>query len=157
MRPYSKRALSADFLEEMRRASRDKMNTGIELVLYAPEVHRDQEKEKTIKERLTEHFSKHSIILKKEKQKVVGLGVTMVILGIIAMISATLVLFNSDEKDLFSSFLIVFLEPAAWFLLWEGMDQIVFNSKNINPELDFYKKMSDSNSSIAFESYVVTK
>jgi len=53
------------------------------------------------------------------------------------MIAATYLKFKGHPTDMLSAFLLVFLEPAAWFMLWEGMDQIVFNSKEINPDLDF--------------------
>lgn len=153
MRPYNKRALSSDFLDEMRRACRDKNGGGIELVLHSPHDVRNEEHESTIRERLTEHFGRHKSLLQKEKGKMIGFGIGMVAMGIVCMVAATFVIFEAKEKDLLSSFLIVFLEPAAWFLLWEGMDQIIFNSKEINPELNFYRKMSDSNSRIDFRSY----
>jgi len=56
-------------------------------------------------------------------------------------------------KFVLKSFLIVFLEPAAWFLLWEGSDLILFSSREINPELNFYKKMLASRDNIVFKSY----
>jgi hypothetical protein len=151
MRPYSKRALSIDFLDEIKRASVDKSDDGIELILNAPEKERNESHENTIKERLDAHFKRHFNLESKEKQRVVRLGITMVVLGVICMIAATLVMFEDPSQNLFLSFLVVFLEPAAWFLLWEGMDQLIFNSKNINPELDFYRKMAESR--IHFQSY----
>ena len=75
----------------------------------------------------------------------------MVMLGILCMIAATLIVFKDPSQNLLLSFLVIFLEPAAWFLLWEGMDQIIFNSKDINPELEFYKKMASSNMHICFK------
>ena len=81
------------------------------------------------------------------------LGITMVVLGIMCMILATFVVFKDPTQNLWLSFLVVFLEPAAWFLLWEGMDQIIFNSKNVNPDLNFYKKMFYSRDRIYFKSY----
>ena len=77
----------------------------------------------------------------------------MVALGIIAMVVATFVVFQDPSQNLMLSFLVVFLEPAAWFLLWEGMDQIIFNSKKINTELYFYRKMFNSHRRINFGSY----
>ena len=88
-----------------------------------------------------------------ERQKVLKLGISMVMLGIIAMISATFILFKDPTENIFLSFMVVFLEPAAWFLLWEGMDQIIFNSKSIYSELDFYRKMSDTSSHVHFQSF----
>jgi len=153
IRPYSKRALSVDFLEEIKRATYDKNGGGIDLVLYVPEKERSDSQEATIKERLAAHFKRHYELLIKEKRKVLSLGVGMVVFGVICMIAATFIMFEDPTRNLFLSFLIIFLEPAAWFLLWEGMDQIIFNSKNINPELGFYRKMSDSHERLHFRSY----
>ena len=59
MRPYSKRALSVDFVDEIRRASLDKDHSGIELSISVPENTRSESEESTIKERLAGHFEKH--------------------------------------------------------------------------------------------------
>lgn len=153
IRPYSKRSLSTDFLNEIKRATLDKNNGGIKLVLYAPEKERNESLENTIRERLTEHFEKHHKLLIKEKWQVLRLGIGMMFLGIISMIAATLIVAKDPTDNLYMSFMVVFLEPAAWFLLWEGMDQVIFTSKNIYPDLNFYRKMSDSHGHVSFESY----
>ncbi|MEK7176878.1 MAG: hypothetical protein AAB719_01070, partial [Patescibacteria group bacterium] len=144
---------STDFLNEIKRASLDKNNGGIKLVLYTPAKDRNEANEAVIKERLTEHFKRHHHLLIKEKWAMLRLGIGMIVLGIISMIAATLIVSKDPTKSLYMSFMLVFLEPAAWFLLWEGMDQIIFNSKNIYPELNFYRKMSDVRGHITFESY----
>ena len=153
IRPYSSRALSEDFLDEIKRASRDKDEGGIELILHFPKKERNEPHELVIKERLTTHFKKHYHLLLKEKHRILKLGITMVILGILCMIAATFVVFKDPSKSLFLSFLVVFLEPAAWFLLWEGMNQIIFNSNTAKPDVEFYRKMSDSRGYIHFKSY----
>ena len=153
IRPYSKRALSVDFLDEIKRASRDKNGENIELILFAPEKERNEAHEMTIRERLAAHFKRHYHLLLEEKHKVIRLGTSMVIMGFISMIAATLIVFKDPRQSMVLSFLLVFLEPAAWFLLWEGMDQIFFHSKKINPELDFYRKMCTSHGHVHFKSY----
>ena len=152
VRPYSKRALSSDFLDEVKRASNDKYDTGIELVLYVPEEKRDQAQESVIAERLKAHFKKHFLLLRKEKRKILLLGTLMTVLGVISMILATRILFEDPTQSVWLSFLVVFLEPAAWFLLWEGIDQILFSSKNVEPELSFYRKMANERGQIIFKS-----
>lgn len=153
IRPYSKRALSVDFLEEIKRAAHDKEIGGIDLVFHAPEKNRNESHEATIRERLSTHFKKHYQIVLAEKRKIMRTGISMIIFGVVFMILATLIIFKDPEDNILLSFLVVFLEPAAWFLLWEGMDQILFNSKNINPELDFYKKMSHERGHVHFKTY----
>lgn len=152
VRPYSRRSLSGDFLEEVKRASNDKYDNGIELVLYVPEKDRDSSKEEVISERLRNHFIKHFLILKKEKHKVLGMGVFMFLLGVASMLVATRILHEDLIRNAWFSFLSVFLEPMSIFLLWEGMDQIIFTSKKVDPELSFYRKMSHSEGSIEFKS-----
>lgn len=153
IRPYSSRALSVDFLDEIKRASCDKRDEGIELVLYVPAKERSESREATIKERLAAHFKRHYRLLMEEKRRIIRLGTSMVTLGILCMIAAAFIVFGDPTRSLLLSFLVVFLEPAAWFLLWEGMDQIIFNSKGINPDLHFYKKMSDSRGHTHFKVY----
>src|SRR3989344_6054398 len=143
IRPYAKRALSIDFLDEIKRAISDKKDEeGIEIILNIPEKERNESHETTIRERLSAHFKRHYTLVLQEKYRILKLGISMVILGIISMIAATFIIFEDPAHNLGLSFLVVFLEPAAWFLLWEGMDLIIFNSKKLNPDLSFYKKMS---------------
>lgn len=153
IRPYSGRALSVDFLDEVKRAARDKGENGIELILNVAEEKRSEFHETTIKERLASHFGRHYRLLAEEKRHVTRLGGGMMALGVLCMIAATFIIFEDPSQSLFLSFLVVFLEPAAWFLLWEGMDQIIFHSKNVDPELEFYRKMTDSSGNIHFKSF----
>jgi hypothetical protein len=153
IRPYSKRALSIDFLDEIKRATWDKENGAVELIFQIPEKDKNEEMEKTIRERLVEHFKRHHRLLEEEKKKIMRLGTWMVVMGIVCMIAATFVVFEDPSQNLLLSFLVVFLEPAAWFLLWEGMDQIIFNSKSLDNELNFYRKMSNPHGNIYFKTY----
>jgi len=78
-------------------------------------------------------------------------GFSLAITGIVLMFIATLILFNYGDNTLFLSFLIILLEPAGWFLFWEGLDIVLFESKKIKPDLEYYKKMAKCN--INFVSY----
>lgn len=153
VRPYSKRALSVDFIEEIKRASHDKEDHAIEIALHLPKTERNEYHETVIRERLNAHFNKHYHRLLKEKKRIMRLGGGMATLGVICMLLASLAIFENPEKHFGLSLLVVFLEPAAWFLLWEGMDQIIFNSKDIRPNLDFYRKMTTVKDRIHFVSY----
>jgi hypothetical protein len=150
-RPYSKRSLSVDFLDEIKRASYDKSDEGIELSINVPRDKREKADEEVISDRLARHFQRHYQMLAKEKRGVIKNGVFMVLLGVLCMMVASFIHFTIPNRDLLLSFLMTFLEPAALFLLWEGMEQIIFNSKSINKELDFYRKMS--NCEINYVSY----
>ncbi len=149
-RPYEQRALSDDFLNEARRASRDKASGTIELKLIIPKPKRNRQHENLIKKRLRDHFKKHYEILGAETRNLVRQGTLFIIMGVILMFFSTLILYEYDQKNVISDFLIVLLQPAGWFLFWEGLRQIVFDSDN-KPDLRFYEKMAECD--IEFTSY----
>ncbi len=150
-RPYSQRALSTDFLFEARKASRDKEEGKIELKLFMPKEKRNLQAEGVIVRRLKEHFKKHYTLIHDEQHAIFNKGVMFVILGIVFMFSASLIIFKATGRSLFINFIIIMLEPAGWFLFWEGLNHVLFESKHVKPKLDFYKKMAECK--ISFWSY----
>jgi len=150
-RPFSQRALSEDFLEEAKRASRDKVSGAIELKLLLAEKSRDKSIEKTIKKRLGEHFKRHHDLLEKEKTGTIKKGVLFGGIGIMLMLLAVFIVVNYAQESILTAFLIILLEPSGWYFLWSGLDMIVFKSKTISPDLVFYEKMTTS--SVEFVSY----
>jgi ribonuclease P protein component len=143
-RPYSERALSVDFLDEARRASIDKPSGEIELRLMLPKKHRNAEKEEVIKRRLRAHFERHVTKLKGKHGRIVRNGSLSIAFGIVIMFLASFILFKYSQDSLFMNFLIILFEPAGWFLFWEGLDQVIFESKKVKPEMEFYRKMANS-------------
>jgi hypothetical protein len=148
-RPYSERALSDDFLIESKKAARDKTGT-LELKFLIPNQLRKPNVEFKIKKRLREHFRKHYLVLEKESKDIVKKGIWITILGFFLMVVATS-LYDLPSGNFFFVFLRVMLEPAGWFIVWFGLDQIFYSKKEKKPELDFYAKMSKAN--ISFLSY----
>ncbi|MDP2947545.1 MAG: hypothetical protein Q8N88_05515 [Nanoarchaeota archaeon] len=149
-RPFSGRSLSVDFLDEAKRATRDTPE-GFELNLLVPEKLREPKKELIIKKRLENHFKKHREEKGKNFRKLILEGIIFVVFGILIMISATAILFYYTESSFFTSFLVIILEPAGWFLFWEGLDLIIFESKKGKKERTFYHKMAMAD--INFRSY----
>jgi hypothetical protein len=141
-RPYSQRALSDDFLAEAKKASRGLKSGGIELRFLVPTAMRNQGQEAMIKKRLREHFRKHADMLLEEKKWTMKQGLFFVLSGILLMFTATYVLFTSPEKNFMASFLITLLEPAGWFMFWEGMQTMIFEPKKKAHDVEFYEKMA---------------
>jgi hypothetical protein len=151
-RPYKERALSSDFLNELKLASADKRRKDVISLNFS--VHsqkREESKEKKIEKRLRNHFNKHYLIVKKDKDNFTRNGVIFSIIGVLLMLSATYLIFSYPEKTFIISFLVVLLEPGGWFLFWEGLDMILFKTKEVMPNLIFYEKMKKSR--IRFLSY----
>lgn len=151
-RPHTQRALSVDFLSEAKRATRETEGGEFELRLMLPASKRSIEKENGIRKRLREHFRKHATLLEGEKKGVFNQGLFFIAFGVIFMFVAAYILFAySSSRNLFGEFLIVLLEPGGWFLFWEGLDLIIFESKKEKADLEFYRKMTKSE--IVFSHY----
>lgn len=140
-RTYSEKALSDDFLSEMKKASRDKPSGEIELNLLVPVKQRSFQHEVIIKKRLKDHFRKHHNQIKDEIKHIKKQGAYFVFFGILSMFVATYILLHTPETLIYT-FLVILLEPGGWFLFWEGLDLIIFEPNKKKPELNFYEKMS---------------
>jgi len=141
-RPYTHRSLSDDFLAEAKRASYEKPMDDLELKFLLPATERKVPLEKIIRTRLHEHFIHHYNRLMKEKYKLFRKGFMFIIAGMIFMFITSYLLFRFHESSFWLSFLIIILEPAGWFSFWEGLNILLFEPKNIESELNFYKKMT---------------
>lgn len=149
-RPFSVRALSVDFLEEAKRAARDKKE-GFELNLLVPEKERDFRAESTIKARLKTHFARHFIMIKKENSQITKKGLLLTLTGIIIMLFAGYIILTLPEDARWTTLLLILFEPAGWFFFWEGLDLVIFKPREIHRELEFYRKLSRAE--IKFISY----
>lgn len=139
-RPYFQKALSDDFLQEIKRASKDKAGI-IELRLFIPKKGRNKKEEINIKNRLKEHFRKHYLQLKTEVERIKRKGIAMTIAGVLMIMVATYLSYNGSN-NLFSHFFQVLFEAGGWFTGWTGLDQIFYTAENKRNDLEFYFKMS---------------
>jgi len=149
-RPIAQRGFSEDFLFEAKRAAIVKEDKKIDFIFMMPRKNRDLKEETKIERRLREYFRKHLNIINGEKKKIIKRGFSFTAFGVIIMLLATFLLFKFKEESFLTSFLVILLEPAGWFLFWEGLDLVIFESKRANPNLEFHKKMA--NASIKFMS-----
>jgi hypothetical protein len=149
-RPYSNRSLSQDFLDELRRATRNIEAGEFHVKLLAPTALRKPADEVVIRKRLKDHFKKHFLVVKKEHQKLIRKGIILAVLGFLFMLGATFV-GHYGKETLLVTFLTVILEPGGWFMMWYGMDQIFYFGKEKKPEYEFYEKMDKAD--IKFDSY----
>lgn len=136
-RPYSERTLSDDFLLECKKASVDKED--VELRLLIPKLKRNFGDEAKIKRRLKNHFQKQYKEKELAKKKLRKEGLLWFFFGACLIFTATLL--YSLEGFAFNLLFVMF-EPAGWFTLWNGLDKIFIAPKDKQPELDFYRKMA---------------
>lgn len=139
-RPFDQKALSDDFLAEAQKASVDKTEE-IDILFFLPKSKRDVKTELIIKKRLIAHFKRHTSLFEQERKKHFKTGFIFLGIGVLLMLLATLSLYKF-ELNFFASLAIIILEPASWFLFWEGLTMVIFTSKKKLSELIFNEKMS---------------
>lgn len=144
-RNYSQRTLSDDFLQECKRAVRDKTYTGegFDLRLLVPKHKRNINDEIKIKIRLKNHFLKHYLEKKKEIKSLRFEGLIWFAIGMTFSLMAAFI-YQLREGFIFHLFFVM-LEPAGWFTMWSGLDKIFINPRDKMPDVRFDKKMHSAN------------
>ncbi|MFN3527696.1 MAG: hypothetical protein ACK4YO_01165 [Candidatus Altarchaeaceae archaeon] len=142
-RPYTERRLSDDFLYELRKEIKFKTSGKFELTILVQKNLRNFDDEEKIKERIIKHFNDSFNQTKKDIKKIFNDGLKFVFIGICLMFIASYLLWNYPQNNFIINFLIFLLEPASWFSFWEGLRQIVFETKDKRKELEFYNKMCE--------------
>ena len=140
-RTLDKRSLSEDFLSDIKRATKEKKSGVIELNFLIPLEQKKEEKEAMIRKRLHEHFRKHYELIQKEVQFVRTRGIIMVVVGVILSILTAVFVYPHVDENVFMSIVLILIEPAAWFTIWEGANKFFDGWKYESLDLEFYKKM----------------
>ena len=149
-RPVSVRSLSDDFISQVKKTQRESKGDKAVLRLLMPSALRKTEEEIRIMERLHSYFNTFHQQLRDEARATNTKGVYFILAGITLMVVASYISFTKPET--FSvHLLLVLFEPAGWFMLWAGLDHLIYFSKNKTSELGFYRKMS--NVQIEFKEY----
>ena len=140
---FAERILSDDFIIQTKKISKAKSGNKILLRLLLPANKRNEEDEKVIIERLHSYFKNVHHQLVSEIRKINMRGLILTLIGTAIMIAASYISFIKPEKYSVHLLLVLF-EPAGWFLLWFGLDHLVYSSKAPKKELDFYSRMIKS-------------
>ena len=141
--PYSERTLSDDFIIQSKKLSRNKSGKRISLNLLLSKNKRNDVNEKIIIKRLHTYFKSVHQELTQEVKKINKRGFYLTVTGIILMMAASYISYLNTQKFHIHLMLVLF-EPAGWFLLWAGLDHLVYSSKETKKDLSFYSKMTKS-------------
>jgi len=139
-RPFSQRAVSDDFLIEVKKFLREKRSGQIEIKFLIPEKERNLETETQIKKRLKEYFKKHFILrenrLRESKNKIT----LLIISGLLMLLSSAAISYYSPR--LFILYLLITLfDLGGWLSVWFGMEEFIYFAREKRQEAEFYGKM----------------
>jgi len=139
-RPFHEKMLSDDFISEARKACKEKNGAFRTFILLMPAAIRNEQDEKQIVNRLRAYFNQVLLQITAEAAEIKTKGVYFVLAGIVLMLVASYVSFLESEKY-YVHILLVLFEPAGWFMLWAGLDHLVYTSQKIKADRKFYAVM----------------
>ena len=140
-RPYQKRTISDDFILQIRKVTKDRYQENMALKLLLPEQIRNNQDEDLISSRLHDYFELNRQQLLAEKKKANLNGLLLIGIGIVLMlITGYISLLRSDSY--FLHLLFILFEPAGWFMLWTGLDHLVYYSGRKKKDLKFFLHVS---------------
>lgn len=142
-REYDHRALSDDFLAEMRKLIREKNDAIEDFHLLLPSGMRDAETEKVISKRLHDYFHQSYERLSEEMRALRRKAILFSAVGLFFLLTAGYISFLKPEMALLH-LLMTTCEPAGWFFVWMGYDVFANVITRKKPERDFCDTMSAS-------------
>lgn len=142
-RPYAERALSDDFINELKKVCNESEFKVKHLNLLMPEKIRETGTEQIIIERIALHIKIHYQNSLKRKRTIRNRSFLMIAIGLLCMTIAAYI-HNLQSKEFMYTILIVCFEPAGWFLMWTGLDDLLSITKRKIQEFDFYDKLHSS-------------
>lgn len=139
-RPLGERAVSEDFIAELKRRYRETRTGDFEVVIYAPRSLQDETSEGIVIQRLKRHFRLHAVQQQKDIIRFRIRGVIFVSVGVFLLSLITLATYFEWFKDLTLELLGIVCLPLGWFGIWEGFSKIVDASpKSTQDEVLFIK------------------
>jgi hypothetical protein len=149
-RPFAERALSDDFLREVRKMASEKSSGEIELKFHILDDQRNPESEAIIINNLNTHFRHIAEALKSEQQQILMKGVSLLVAGFLLM-GFLIILSAMPGKGTLLSGIYTMLEPVGWFMTWTGLDHVFQNSRKAKSNLHYNSMMAHAH--IAFSSF----
>lgn len=141
-RPLSERALSEDFIAELKKRYRETRRGSFLVTIYAPISLKDEEQEKAVIQRLKRHFRHRSAQRQRELNRIRRRGVTFVVFGICSLGFLTLITYYQLFSELAIELLGIIFMPLGWFGIWEGFSKIVDTSAIFIQEEILFNKLS---------------
>lgn len=140
-RIYTKRRISEDFLEELHMALKYRNDHPSTLILLLPAVERNNTVENEIASSFKEQMRNRYYILLGKTRNTLLKGVLLLLSGLLLIGIVTFFSLKTNINYL-SLLLRIALEPASWFMLWTGLDLLIFDFRKIKKESSFYNEIS---------------
>lgn len=136
IRGYDERAISRDFLDELRlRLRRRTGESPVAIVFFIPIAERRPQQEGLILERLASFFRERQAYYRRENRSTLLSSLLLVAIGLGLALGANLLVDRPGVPSLLSDFLLI----PAWFFVWNGLELLIKNRGEISRKSDYYR------------------
>jgi hypothetical protein len=137
-RHYLKRRISEDFIDELKSALTYRKESPEALVLLLPAPARNPEAESLIPQSVKEQFRGRLDILGQKASNAMKHGIQLLLAGIAIMIIDSIIFYKSEPTYL-AGLASIIMEPAGWFMIWNGLEFLIYKYRSIKKEMSFYE------------------
>jgi hypothetical protein len=141
-RNYSKRRISEDFVDELKIATKYRTEKPNDLLLVLPHNKRKEEVEPEIGSSLKEEINKRLAILRNNATHIYRKGIQLLFLGTLLLFGSSFIVYKSYQSYWFILPRVV-LEPAGWFMIWNGLESLFYKFKDIQKDISFYETVAN--------------
>lgn len=139
-RNYHKRRISEDFLEELKASLKYKKERTDDLVLLLPAEQRRKDIEPQIVTSIKDQFHNRFLMFNERDSKIRLKGILYLVIGIVIMAIDSVIAFWLVKTYPVVTLRII-LEPAGWFLMWNGLDLLSYDYRKAKHETNFYRNV----------------
>jgi len=139
IRSYGERAISRDFLDELRlRLRKAGRGASIDIVLLIPSSSRSAEDEDLVVERLRVFFAERRAHHLREESRARRASILFVVTGLALSLCANFLVERLGFWPLLRDFLLI----PAWFFVWNGLDLFFKNRKEMGRQKGYYATLA---------------
>jgi hypothetical protein len=150
-RPLDERALSEDFVNELKKRYRETPKGALLLSFYAPKSLKDEQSEQMVIRRLRKHFRDKALQKRHDIHRTKARGSTFIVVGIVSLSSITLISYFGLVSELVVKLLEILFVPLGWFGIWEGFSKVVNASPILANEEELYHRLSTAEYQFHYE------
>jgi hypothetical protein len=136
-RNYLKRRISEDLIDELRASLKYKKSYTDDLVLQLPGKMRLKDIEREMISNIKGQLHNRFEMLKEKEKGTFTRGLLFLVAGVIIITINSLIAFNGMKSYPFAVLKII-LEPASWFLTWNGLDILIYDYRKAKQETTFF-------------------
>lgn len=140
--PLSQRIFSEDFVAEIKKRYKQTKRGQFSITIIAPITLKNEQSEKTIKQRIKQHFKHKALQNKQTINHIRKRGVIFITFGVLFLVMITVLTYYKFLKVIWLEMSGIIVVPLGWFGIWEGFSKIVDMPEMLTHNTKIFENLS---------------